>query len=122
MLPDYAIAGFVDTHARPRDAVPVHFLVRAHRAPAAAQTLLVLLEPPAGERLVADAEPGGLLPAVLGLGQELVEGPVVRGLQIGPVPLGRQPGVAVGRDDQVGMVPVLRSGAQVSSSRMKRSR
>jgi hypothetical protein len=86
-----------------RHSVAVQFLEPLRGVPTAAQAFLVVLEPLARERLVADTEPRHLLAAAVAAREELVEVPVETGVQIGPVLLGGQPGVAVGGDDQIGL-------------------
>lgn len=86
-----------------RHSVAVELLEPLGGVPPALEALLVVAEPLVGEGFVAYAEPGHLLAAAALPGEEGVEVPVVTGLQIGPVPLGRQPGVAVGGNDEVGV-------------------
>ncbi len=87
-----------------RHPVAVELLEPLGAVPAAPEALLVVVEPLVGEGLVAYAEAGHLLAAAVAAGQEVVELAVVAAVEIGPVLLGGQSGVAVGGDDQVRVV------------------
>lgn len=94
--------------------VAVEFLQALCRVPAAAQALLMVLEPAGGEGFVADAEAGGRRAAGVPLAEEGVEVAVEAGIQVGAVLLGGEPGVAVGGDDQV---RIVRAGTDVRPGR-----
>ena len=90
----------VGEHDLAGDAVGVELLVALLGVEGAAEALLVVALP---VHDVVVIELQRLLAAGVTLGEEVVERAEVPGVEVRPVLLARQPGVAVGRDDQVAL-------------------
>ena len=94
----------VGVHDLAGDTVGIEGLVAADGVPSASELVVVLVEPVLGELGVANPEVGRRLDPGRVLDEELVELRPVLLFEVGPVLLGRQPGVRVGGDDQVRVV------------------